>query len=62
MVKIETVSSSETVATMYQSARCHNPEEHMNLQYCKNFKTHTYHALLSYNMDVCVKDSFIINF
>jgi hypothetical protein len=46
MIKMETASFSEMLATMYQTARFHNPEENVNLQYCRNFKSQTYGTLL----------------
>ena len=46
MIKMETASFSEMLATMYQTARFHNPEENVNLQYCRNFKSQTYDTLL----------------
>jgi len=46
MAKMETVSSSEMVETMYG---CHNVGENKNFQYSKNLKSHTYHIQLSYN-------------
>jgi len=46
---METANSSEMLATMYWRAWCHNLGENINLQYSKNFKSHTYHIQLSYN-------------
>lgn len=49
MAKMETVSSSEMLATMYCRAWYHNLGENKNLQHSKYLKSHTYHTQLSYN-------------